>query len=171
MRRRWLMVLPLAAVTGCGGPGGTGGDTGPVSAPVPPSALQPPTVYVGGPEAPGGFLAWNGSVSFTEATGADTLQLALTQTGAAVTGTVGIFGPDGKGGRFAGTVSGNTLYFNFSVGHQGQGCGNAISGTATVSAHNMVGTFSGHDCKGGSVTNGTFTVQACSSSLSPASIR
>jgi len=154
MRGRWLMVLPLAAVTGCGG---TGGNAGSVTAPAPPSA-QPPTVYVGGPEAPGGFLAWNGSVSFTEATGADTLQLALTQTGAAVTGTVGIFGPDGKGGPFAGTVSGNTLYFNFSVGHQGQGCGNAIGGTATVSAHSMAGTFSGHDCKGGSVTNGAFTV-------------
>ena len=157
MRRRWLMVLPLAALTGCGGHGGTGGDTGPVSAPAPPSA-QPPTVYVGGPEAPGGFLAWNGSVSFTEATGADTLQLQLTQTGAAVTGTLFVFGPDGHSGPFAGTVSGNTLYFNFSVGNKGQGCGNAISGTARVSAHNMVGTFSGHDCKGGSVTNGTFAV-------------
>lgn len=154
MRRRWLTVLPLAAVTGCGG---TGGNTGPVSAPAPASA-QPPTVYVGGPEAPGGFLAWNGSVSFTEATGVNTLQLQLTQTGAAVIGTLSIQGPDGHLGPFAGTVSGNTLYFNFSVGHHGQGCGNAISGTATVSAHNMVGTFGGHDCNGGSVTNGTFTV-------------
>ncbi len=157
MRSRWSMLLLLSAVTGCGGPGGTSGGTGPVSAPAPPSAL-PPEVYVGGPEAPGGFLAWNGSVSFTEATGADTLQLQLTQTGAAVSGTLLVFGPDGKSGPFAGTISGSTLYFNFSVGHQGQGCGNAISGTATVSAHSMVGTFSGHDCKGGSVTNGEFTV-------------
>lgn len=116
MRRRWLMVLPLAAVTGCGGPGGTGGGTGPATAPAPPSALQPPTVYVGGPEAPGGFLAWNGSVSFTEATGADTLQLQLTQTGAAVTGTLFVFGPDGHSGPFAGTVSGDTLYFNLQRG-------------------------------------------------------
>ena len=160
MRRRWWMVLPLAAVSSCGGtggPGGTGGGTGPVSAPAPPSA-EPPTVYVGGPEAPGGFLAWNGSVSFTEATGADTLQLQLTQTGAAVAGTLFVFGPDGKSGPFAGTISGDTLYFNFSVGQKGQGCGNAISGTAMVSARSMAGTFSGHDCKGGSVTNGTFTV-------------
>lgn len=154
MRKPWWMVLPLAAVTGCGGPSG---GTGPVTAPTPPDA-QPPMVFVGGPEAPGGFLAWNGKVSFTEATGADTLQLQLVQTGADVNGTLFVFGPDGKSGPFAGTVSGNTLYFNFSVGQKGQGCGNAISGTATVGAHSMAGTFSGHDCRGGSVTNGTFTV-------------
>jgi hypothetical protein len=78
--------------------------------------------------------------------------------GAAVTGTVGVFGPDGKGGPFAGTISGNSLFFNFSLGNHGQGCGNAISGTATVSPKSMTGTFNGHDCKGGTITNGTFTV-------------
>jgi hypothetical protein len=84
----------------------------------------------------------------------------LKQTGAAVTGLVVVFSPDGSNaqGPIAGTVSGNTLFFNFSVGNHGQGCGNAIGGTATVSAQSMAGTFSGHDCKGGTITNGTFTV-------------
>jgi hypothetical protein len=97
-------------------------------------------------------------MSYGEATGADTLQLQLQQTGATVTGTLLVFGADNSRGPFAGTVSGNTLYFNFSAGNHGQGCGNAISGTATVNAKSMAGTFSGHDCKGGSVTNGTFTL-------------
>lgn len=168
MRNLSMAMLMVSALVGCGGGGGGGGGggsggNGPVAAPTSPSGpspTQPPTVYLGGPEAPGGFLAWNGPLSYSEATGSDTLHLQLNQTGATVTGTVGVSAPDGTGsqGLFAGTVSGNTLFFNFSVGNHGQGCGNAISGTATVSAQSMAGTFSGHDCKGGTITNGTFTV-------------
>ena len=167
MRKLSMTMLIVSALAACGGGGGGGGGRGgsggqgPVTAPTPPSGPatpEPPNVYVGGPEAPGGFLAWNGPMSFAGATGADTLQLQLKQTAATVTGMLLVFGPDGTGGPFAGTVSGNTLYFNFSAGNHGQGCGNAIGGTATVSAKSMVGTFSGHDCKGGPVTNGTFTV-------------
>jgi hypothetical protein len=73
-------------------------------------------------------------------------------------------------GPFSGTVSANMLVFNFSLGgNDGQGCGNAISGTATVSsvntmtspgsntANSMTATFSGRDCSGNTITNGTFT--------------
>jgi hypothetical protein len=86
------------------------------------------------------------------------LALQLTQTGAQVTGRFILYGPDGGAGPLAGTVVGNTLSFNFSVGNSGQGCGNTASGTATVGTSTMTGTFTGKRCNGQSYTNGRFTV-------------
>jgi hypothetical protein len=93
--------------------------------------------------------------------------LSLHQTGTQVTGGIFVLG---HSGTFTGTISGNALVFNFNVnGENCKGSGDAISGTATVKSVNtmvarpnttntMNGTFSGKDCAGGPVTNGTFTV-------------
>ena len=140
----WGVVALLTATCGKGS-----GSSGPVTAPTAPSGPSlpdPPAVDVGGdPNGQFTMNAWNGQGS-ADGIPSGLWRLVLTQSGAQVTGTISAFG---HAGPFAGTVSGNTLYFNFSVGHQGQGCGNAISGTATVGTRSMTGTFSGHDCAGG----------------------
>jgi hypothetical protein len=99
----------------------------------------------------------------------------LTQTGTQVTGTIQALGHSGP---FAGTVSGSTISFNFSqTGGQSQSCG-SLSGMATVSSANtmtstgtntmnsMSATFSGKDCAGNPVTNGTFSGSYAMSVLS-----
>jgi hypothetical protein len=133
-----------------------------------PAAL-PPAVNVGFMSQQGG---WIGRASTDQGGSADNFTLSLQQTGAQLTGSIFSFawGSDslGQSGPFSGTVSGNTITFNFSFGNSGKGCGNAISGMATVSSvntmtaspnttNNMTATFSGKDCAGGPVTNGTFT--------------
>jgi hypothetical protein len=80
----------------------------------------------------------------------------LTQNGSEVTGDAA-FNDSVEGdhhGPFAGTVSGSMLTFNFSVGMGGQGCGNALSGTASVGATTLTGAWSGHNCAGGAISNG-----------------
>jgi hypothetical protein len=83
------------------------------------------------------------------------LTLDLMQSGNQVTGNLSGFG---HAGPFAGTVAGNALSFNFSYGMGGAGCGNAISGTATIGPDFLSGTFSGQDCAGQAVTNGNLTL-------------
>jgi hypothetical protein len=147
-----LALLALLATT-CGG---SSGSSGPVTAPAAPSgpAAAPPAVNVGGTlNTQFTQVAWNGQGA-ADGIASGQWRLVLTQTGADVSGTISALG---HAGPFAGTVSGNTLTFNFSVGMGGNGCGNAIAGTATVGASSMTGTFSGHDCAGQAVTNGTFT--------------
>jgi hypothetical protein len=160
MRIRLAAVLTVGALVSIGCKGsGSSGDAMP-AAPTAPSvpAAQPPAVNVGG-------VSWTGQASSDQGS-SGTLQLNLQQTGAQVTGT--IFHLLSQSGPFVGTVSGSTISFNFSVGNSGAGCGNAISGTATVSSVNQMitppnatstisGTFSGKDCTGNPVTNGTFT--------------
>jgi hypothetical protein len=83
-----------------------------------------------------------------------------------VTGTLQL----NASGPITGTVSANTLVFNWLPhASQVQACVTAVSGTATVSsvntmtgtgsntANSMTATFSGHDCLGNPITNGTFT--------------
>jgi hypothetical protein len=166
-------VLAASALIsiGCGGSGGSGGT---VAAPTAPSvpAAEPPTVNVGGgPQT----ALWNGHASDDQG-GSGTAGMGLQQTGAQVTGSIYVQ-VLGHSGPFTGTISANTLSFNFSVGGDfGKGCGNAISGTATVSSVNMMtprpntmntmtATFSGKDCTGSPVTNGNFTVSLQDPSL------
>ncbi len=165
MRINYAGVLAAIALisVGCGGGGSSGGAASAPTAPSVPAA-QPPTVNVGGGHQ--GGVPWTGSAS-DDQRGSGTTRLLLQQAGAQVTGSIQLLSQTGP---FTGTVSGNTISFNFSRGNAGSGCanGNVISGTATVSSVNtmtvspnttntMTGTFSGKDCAGGSVTNGTFT--------------
>jgi len=114
---------------------------------------------------------WIGRASTDQRGSTDDFSLTVQQVGAQVTGEIfsTAWGSPSVShhGPFTGTVSSNTIVFNFSFGNSGNGCGNAISGTATVNSVNtdtdpytmntMTATFSGHDCAGGPVTNGTFT--------------
>src|SRR2546429_6865544 len=131
MPRLMVAMLTVGGLWACGGGVGT---TGPVTAPTSPSGQlsAAPDVNAGGTTA----VAWNGQESHSGGSGS--WFLALTQNGAQVSGNIQAFG---KAGPFAGTVSGDTLSFNFSVGMGGQGCGNAFSGTATVGGRAMNGTF------------------------------
>jgi hypothetical protein len=165
MHFRWAAAFSLSALVGiaCGGGGSSGGTVAAPTAPSAPNAAAP-AVNVGGngPTA----LPWAGQASDDQG-GSGTVGLTLQQTGALVTGSIYVQAL-AHSGPFTGTVSGNVLSFNFSVGNSGNGCGNAISGMATVSSVNMMtappntmntmtATFSGKDCSGGPVTNGTFT--------------
>ena len=153
-----LLALPVFLVVACGGSGG-GQAAGPPTAPTPPPSAQPAGVNISNGTAPGGaMVTWGGTVTFDGATGADTITFDLRQSGATVTGQLSVFGPDGTGGPVTGTVSGNVFSFNFSVGNQGQGCGNTASGMATVGTSTMNGTFSGQNCRGQPITNGKFSV-------------
>jgi hypothetical protein len=162
MQKVALTILTTAALmsASCGG----GGSSGPVTAPTPVGQTQVPTVDVQGAgssptdTAPPALVRWDGNVSFDAQTGSNTMALELRQSAAQVTGQFLIYGPDGGAGPLVGTVSGNTLSFNFSIGNQGQGCGNTASGTATVDTSTITGTFSGKRCNGQSYTNGRFTV-------------
>jgi hypothetical protein len=78
----------------------------------------------------------------------------MTQTGAQINTGMSFFD---HSGLFVGTISGNSMSFNFSYGNGGQGCGNALSGTATIGLTAMTGTFSGHDCAGQAVNGGTMS--------------
>jgi hypothetical protein len=149
-----LLVLLTAAC------GSSGGSSGPVTAPSAPtapsgSAAQPATVNVGAGTMP---IAWAGPESHDATSG--TMTWTLSQSGSQVTGDAAINDPveGSHHGPFAGTVSGNVLSFNFSYGMGGTGCGNAISGTATVGTSSITGTFSGHDCAGQALTNGMVTL-------------
>jgi len=127
------------------------------TAPSVPNA-QPPTVNVSTPGE-----GWNGQSSSDQGSGP--FSLIVSQSGSQFTGTIGMIGHSGV---VAGTVSGNTITFNFSqIGSQTQPCG-ALNGNATVTSANtmtsspnttnaMTGTFSGTDCAGKAITNGTFT--------------
>lgn len=145
---RFAAIALLAS--SCGGQG-AGGASGSPTAPSPVSA-QPATVNVTG--------HWTGQESHAQGSGM--LTLDMMQTAAQVTGTVSGFGTGAAGlpraGPFAGTVSGNTLSFTFSYGHMGNGCGNAISGTATIGPNVLTGTFNGKDCTAEAVTNGNMTL-------------
>ena len=152
-----LAITSLLTAT-CGG-GGAASIT-PVTAPSPASP-QPPAVAVGPPDQP---VGWSGQASTSEL-GTAPLRITPTQNGSQVSGDMQQF--FGHAGPFAGTVSGNTLTFAFSVGMGGAGCGNAITGTASVGLVTMTGTFSGHECSGGPITNGTFTATLEGASSSP----
>jgi len=165
MRFRYVRVVAASALLsiGCGG-GGSSGSVAPPTAPSVPAGL-PATVNVGGNSA--AALGWNGTASDDQG-GSGPIQVGLHQSGAQVTGSLYVQ-VLGHSGPFTGTISGNTISFNFSVGNSGNGCGNAISGVATVSSVNtmtarpntmntMTATFSGKDCSGNPVTNGAFTV-------------
>ena len=158
MRKLGLAILTTAELlsASCGG----SGNSGPVTTPTPPGQTQPPAVNVNDVGTTGSDPNFwqNGDMSFAEQTGRNTLGLQLTQRGAQVTGHFNIYGPDGGAGPLAGTVSGTSLTFNFSVGNQGQGCGNTASGIAEVGRSGMTGTFSGKRCNGQSYTNGRFTI-------------
>jgi len=161
-------LVPAVLLTiACGGNSGSSG-TAPTAPSVP--AAQPPTVNVS-TIAPAG---WDGPAS-ADQVGASSFALVVTQTGAQVTGGINVLGHSGS---FAGTVSGNTISFNFSqTGSQSQQCG-SLSGTATVSSANtmtssgpnttnsMSGIFSGKDCAGNPITNGTFSGSPVMSYLS-----
>jgi len=149
----------LLGAGSCGGGAGSGSGSS-VTAPTVPS-VQPPAVAVGFTSQP---VGWSGQCSSTEL-GMAPCRLTFAQNGSAVSGTVQNF--YNKAGPLSGTVSGNILTFNFSYGNGGNGCGNAVSGTATVGQTTMTGTFSGHDCAGQPVTNGTFTCALEGSSSSP----
>lgn len=169
MQKLVLALVTTAALWGaaCGGGGGGGGggsssSSGPVTAPTPPAQTQPAGVNVNSQATVNGQMfqvLWAGDVSFNEQTGTNTINFPqLTQNGSQVSGQINFYGPDGGAGPFAGVVSGTTLTFNFSIGNQGQGCGNTISGSANVTTSTMVATFSGHRCNGTPYTNGKFTV-------------
>jgi hypothetical protein len=135
----------------------------PITAPTPAPSAATPSVNVSskGPILNGQSsidYQWGGDMSWKEQSAVNTLGLSLEQTGAQVTGNMFIYGPDGGAGPLAGIVSGNTFSFNFSIGNQGQGCGNTGSGAATITADTMTGTFSGKRCNGDTYTNGTFKV-------------
>lgn len=163
MRIRISALLTIAALTlismGCGGGGNSSGTVTAPTAPSVPNA-QPPTVNI----STMGNAGWDGQSSSDQGNGGFILEVS--QSGSQLTGTINAIG---HSGLFAGTVSGNTITFNFGqTGNQTQSCG-ALSGTATVSSTNtmtssgpnttnsMTGTFSGKDCAGNSITNGTFT--------------
>ena len=132
----------------CGGRGS--GSSGPVTAPTPISSASPATVNLGG--------FWSGTQSHDSTSGE--MHLTLTQTGSEVSGQ-GAFTDSVEGGHVGpllGAVSGNVFQFNFSVGMGGAGCGNALSGTATVGSTTMVGTWSGHNCAGGPISNGKLSL-------------
>lgn len=157
------MRVPLGALTAalvtcaCGG----GASSGSVTAPSPTPQSQPAAVNVSSHGSLAGAsvdLPWTGDVSFDEQTGADTIELDLTQVGSQVSGSVMLYGPDGGAGPFAANVAGNVLSFNFSIGNKGQGCGNTVSGSATVGTNTITGTFRGHRCNGQTYTNGRFAV-------------
>src|SRR5262249_31532374 len=114
----------------------------------PPSS--PPAVSVNG--------FWDGTQSHDATSG--TMHWSLTQNGAQVTGDAEFSDPveGDHHGPFAGTVSGSTLTFNFSAGMGGQGCGNALTGSAAVGPTTLTGTWSGHNCAGGAVSNGKLTL-------------
>jgi hypothetical protein len=154
----WSALVGLTALSAvCCGSGS--GNSGPVAAPSPPSSPGAPVsaaaVYVGGP-MPGGV--WDGMQSHDATSG--TMRWVLTQNGSQVTGDAQFNDPveGDHAGPFAGTVSGSTLTFNFSVGMGGLGCGNALSGTATVGARTLTGTWSGHNCAGRSISSGQLTL-------------
>jgi len=109
--------------------------------------------------APPALIRWDGNISFDAQTGSNTMALELRQSAAQVTGQFLIYGPDGGAGPLVGTVSANMLTFNFSIGNQGQGCGNTANGTAAVDTSTMTGTFGGKRCNGQSYNNGKFTVK------------
>src|SRR5581483_5716647 len=167
---KWMTLLAAGVLLtiACGGSSGSSSSPAPTAPSVP--AAQPPTVNVS-TTAPAG---WDGQSS-ADQVGASGFALVVTQTGAQVTGSINALGHSGS---FAGTVSGNTISFNFSqTGSQSQSCG-SLSGTAIVSSTNtmtssgpnttnsMSGTFSGKDCAGNSITNGTFSGSPVMSYLS-----
>jgi hypothetical protein len=154
-----LLVATALIGVGCGG---SGSSSEPVMTPTAPSVpnLQPATVNI----STIGNAGWSGQSSSDQGSGG--FALSVTQSGSQLTGTINAIG---HSGLVAGTISGNMFAFNFSqTGNQTQPCG-ALSGTATVTSVNtmtssgsnttnsMTGTFSGKDCAGNSVTNGTFT--------------
>lgn len=163
------MVAAGALISiGCGGHGSSSTGPAPTAPSVP--AAQPPTVNVSTIAQDG----WDGPAS-SDQVGSSGFALTATQTGAQVTGGINVLGHSGS---FAGTVSGNTISFNFSqTGNQSQQCG-SLSGTATVSSTNtmtssgsnttnsMSGTFSGKDCAGNPITNGTFSASPTNSYMS-----
>jgi hypothetical protein len=148
-----VMAAVVLAASGCHGKGAGS----PVTAPSPVSPA-PPLVAIGWSQP----VVWDGQASYDGA-GSGRWHLEITQNGAQVNGDIGFFD---SAGPFAGTVSGTTLHFNFSVGNNAQGCGNGISGTANVGTNSMTGTFSGQDCFGHPVTGGTL-----SALFGPAQIR
>lgn len=120
---------------------------------------------------------WAGAASDTA--GSDKLTWTLSQTGAAMTGTMTI-NDAGRGmmgnGTMQGTVNGSTMTFHMTVPSGGfngtmSACAMGVDGQATMSSdgHTMTGTYSGNmsgmmsggmmgqSC-GGGMNNGTFTM-------------
>src|SRR5262245_19140979 len=60
-----------------------------------------------------------------------------------------------RDGQIAAVLSDTMLTFNLAFG---QTCVRNVSGTATVAASTMQGTFNGHDCSGAPITNGTLSL-------------
>jgi len=170
-----LLTIGALSSAGCGGGGSSGGAVTAPTAPIVPAA-QPPAVNVSaGIGTLDPLSPWLGQGS-SDQIGTGNLTMSLVQTGAQVTGTLQVLN---ESGPIAGTVSANTLVFNWLPhASQVQGCGNAVSGTATVSsvntmtgtgsntANSMTATFSGRDCLGNPITNGTFTASYGNSQLS-----
>lgn len=161
MRINLAGVLAATALIGigCGKSGSSNSTDMTPTAPSVPNA-QAPAVNV----STTGNAGWSGQSSSDQGSGGFALQVS--QSGSQFTGSIGMIGHSGV---VAGTVSGNTITFNFSqTGNQTQPCG-TLTGTATVSSANtmtssgsnttnsITGTFSGTDCTGKSITNGTFT--------------
>jgi len=142
MRAAAVLFLPAGLLSCSPGTGSTSPATGPPtpSFPVVPSP-QAPSVDIQGP--------WGGTDS--DSVGSGTLSLAAYQDAGVVTGFGTLTEDEGRGFLLAGTLSGNTLYFNLNYGVN---CVRSVSGTLTASNTTMSGTFSGTNHCGGNIGNG-----------------
>ena len=140
---KWLVLLAGVCSLGACGSHGGGNNGGTTPAPQPPVVQSPqsPDFDVSGP--------WSGTDSDSQGSGA--LSFSLTQDGGVVLGSGTITEDKQRGGFFAGTLSGSTLYFNFNYGVN---CVRMVSGTLMVGPDSMTGTFSGTDSCGNKVQTG-----------------
>lgn len=148
-RRSRVLAAALSGLAACGGGGGggsqsAGGPTTP-SAPTVPSPLVPPAYNISG--------HWEGRESST--TGSGTVAWDLTQDQNNVTGSGSVTEDKTRGGILAAVLSGRTLTFNFNFGSN---CQRSVSGTTTVGPTSMTGTFSGQDCRGAQISNGSLSM-------------
>lgn len=96
------------------------------------------------PSAPLLTGTWTGPGFFT----AGTLTLHLTQSGSSLTGpwteiqVIDGVNYGGPSGTVSGTVSGSSVSMTFLLGEETPDCTFPISATATVSANQMIGTYS-----------------------------
>ena len=137
-----VLLLPaglLACSPGTGNPNPSTGPPAP-SFPVVPSP-QPPTVDVMGP--------WTGTDS--DSIGSGPVLLGAFQDGGVITGSGYLTEDAQRGFLLAGTLSGDTLYFNLNYGVN---CVRSVSGTLTTTNTTMSGTFSGTNHCGGNIANG-----------------
>jgi len=120
-------------------------------------------------------LAGNWSGSSTDSQGPTVVSWTITQSGAAVSGTVKTNAPDphdgscnschrNKSGTLTGTVSGNvlTMSMQFAAGADGDPtpiCSATMTGTATSNANGQLGgAYTGSDTCEGSFLNGSLSM-------------